>query len=132
MMWMSRPIPSEGATMRATQTLLEFMRRCQREVDWERSPHRTLPAAVAGWLVAQPGEPAEVGGMRPIGQIHDELLGTIRRSGLGRLEREVLCGWYGLGRFPARLTGPGGLVGAVGGEGPPRAPGRRSEVSLHC
>ena len=62
---------SDGCSIRS---VLEWYRR---RITFDRFGRRFLPvtAALAGWVIARPGEVADADGMRPLGAVRDLLFG---------------------------------------------------------
>lgn len=60
-----------------------------------------VPASIAGWVLAAPGEPFERDGTRPLGAVRDDLFDLFDKAGLGERERLVLSTRFGLTEYPA-------------------------------
>jgi len=82
------------------RAVLEWYRR---RLTCERFGRRFLPvpAAFAGWVVAAPGEPADVDGFRPLGAVRDLLLEAMALARLTERERVALGVRFGLVEYPA-------------------------------
>ena len=61
-----------------------------------------MPEALAGWVLAGPGEDADADGTRPLGAVRDLLFEAMDSAGVGGRERFLLCSWYGLTEYPTR------------------------------
>lgn len=85
-----------------------------RKVRWGAPENRTLlPPEVAGWFCFADQEDASEGQrtLKPIGSVVAELRAFIKSSALKESEREVLCAFYGLDRFPMSIKSEDSLVG---------------------
>ncbi len=80
--------------------VLEWYRR-RITLDRFGSRFPALPAPLAGWVVADPGEMSEEGGLRPLGAVRALLLELIATSALDERERFVVCARFGLTEYPA-------------------------------
>ncbi len=81
---------------------------------WGAPENRTLlPPEIAGWFSPADQEDASDGQrmLKPVGSVVAELRAFIKSSALKEDEREVLCAFYGLDRFPMSIRGEDSLVG---------------------
>jgi hypothetical protein len=82
------------------RAVLEWYRR---RITLDRFGKRFLPipAELAGWVLAEPGEASEAGGLRPLGEVRELLRELIDTAELGERERFVVCARFGLTEYPA-------------------------------
>src|SRR5262249_20187187 len=61
---------------------------------------RQVPAILAGWIIAEPGEPADIDGYRPLGQVRDLLDDLVLSSALSVQSKLTMRARFGLAAWP--------------------------------
>ena len=61
-----------------------------------------VPAGLAGWVVAGPGEVVDADGFRPLGAVRDLLFDLMDTARIDARERFVLCSRFGFSEYPAK------------------------------
>ena len=59
-----------------------------------------VPAVLAGWVLAGPGELSEPDGGRPLGAVRDLLIELVDAAEIDSRERFVVCAAFGLTEYP--------------------------------
>ncbi|HEY8548290.1 MAG TPA: hypothetical protein VIL36_24695 [Acidimicrobiales bacterium] len=100
------PVPDVPGSSRGPQPSIGIVINwCRRRLTADRFANRSgvvVPAELAHWVVAGPGEPADRKGLRPLGAVVERLLDLVDAAGLTPQERAVLGARAGLTEYPAR------------------------------